>query len=138
MLQISRTYTFKQLCQKSDTVLRKYLERTNTTVVSENDAKLDCVLSNAETNDFAAEDLPENITFGTNDLNLVDENITTTFPCTNCSEIFDLRVDLEVHKLEHDNDKKEQSKALCEFNDKYICNVCEKEFRGKLFQFYRI
>lgn len=136
MLQISKSYTFKQLCHKSDGLLRKYLAQQNIDI-NEEERKLENVLNEADNSEYISESLPDDLPFEAGELALVTESeplLTESEPvygCDECPATFDLRVDLEVHKIEHENEKKEREKLSYEAVDKYICNVCEKQFKGK-------
>lgn len=144
MLQISKSYTFKQLCHKSDTTLRKYLTQQNFSHINEEQSKLDIELNETDNNEYIIETSSDNLSFDTQELTLVTENLTL-FQCDKCNDSFELKVDLEVHKIEHDNEIRESEKSSYEAVDKYTCNICKKQFKGtdkygclKIFQYNQI
>lgn len=132
MLQISKSYTFKQLCHKSDNILRKYITQQNISQIDEEQVKLELELNQIENTECLSESLTveDSIQFDTQELTLVNTETVTVYNCEECHETFELRVDWEVHKIGHDNDKKETEKLFYDGVDKYVCSVCSKQFKG--------
>lgn len=149
MLQISKSYTFKQLCQKSDITLRNYIDEKNSMmlITSENtkNDEVDSTFSKDD-NSYAKYETDLNNSFEKLDNGLINENITygneverndgnllivEIYQCSECPASFNLKVDLEVHKLQMHtvtNNENMPSESVTEVL--HTCEVCNKEFKG--------
>lgn len=128
MLQISKSYTFKQLCQKSDNTLRSYIQSLAPQNIEIIENKVDSY--DKITSEFCP--VVDNMAYETHS----EENILITelYQCIDCNITFTTKVDLEMHKLQHNFNKEipEIETVVAEVANSFDCNVCDKSFRGVL------
>lgn len=150
MLQISKSYTFKQLCQKSDITLRNYIDEKNSMmlITSENtkNDEVESTFSKNDDNSYAKYETVLDNSFEKLDNGLINENISygneverndgnllivEIYQCTECPASFNLKVDLEVHKLQlHTVTNTENMPSESVTEVLHTCEVCSKEFKG--------
>lgn len=129
MLQISKSYTFKQLCQKSDAILRNFINERNRdssneiAVFTENIHDIDESVTKIE-----SEFIDYNNQMQSNEGDLL---IAEVHHCDECSASFQLKVDLEVHKLEHQKEI-HINEVINDNEVLFHCDICGKSFKGNI------